>query len=543
MIGSHLGKWVLDRELGRGGMGSVYLAHEEGSGRQGAVKVLAAELARETGFLKRFQREIEVLSRLSHPNIVRFYESGTEDGTSYYAMEYVEGESFEQLLHERGRLPWKEVLDAALQICPALKHAHDHGVIHRDLKPPNLLRTATGVIKLTDFGIAKVFAGRPLTSTGGIVGTVEYLSPEQAAGKPATKRSDLYSLGAVLYTLVTGRTPFEGKTAADLLHKHLYARFEKPKKLLPELPFELDEIICQLLEKDPANRPADSLVLHRQLDSLRRKLERKGLLTVPGIAKERTMADNALSQISDRGPGPATLMSEMMREELRRQKEGGALSRWFNRPLVLIVCFLLCVGILVWTFWPRPPLPAEVLFQHGSERMQSADPEEWDKAWAEDLEPLNRLYPDHPYRKEVESYRQKIDDHAALRRALTGVRSAGPASDAQRFYQRGLRRARDGDVEGARKVWQDVVNGFQGVTSEDRWVRLAEEGLAELKQKAPAPAEQLGSAEAAIAKARALRDNNQRPKAEAIWQALEDLYRDDAAGKDILRRVREDRGK
>src|SRR5207248_2775992 len=134
------------------------------------------------------------------------------------------------------------------------------GIVHRDLKPANLMRTADGVIKLTDFGVAKVFASTPLTATGGLVGTAEYISPEQAAGKPATKRSDLYSLGVVLYTLLTGRLPFEGATMLDLLHKHRFAQFDPPRSLLPELPYEIDEVVCQLLEKDPANRPADGLI-------------------------------------------------------------------------------------------------------------------------------------------------------------------------------------------------------------------------------------------------------------------------------------------
>src|SRR5271167_4696458 len=134
----------------------------------------------------------------------------------------------------------------ALQVCPALKHVHDHGVIHRDLKPANILRTAAGVIKLTDFGIAKVFAQGNLTATGGVVGTAEYLSPEQAAGKPVSKRSDLYSLGTVLYTLVIGLPPFQGETFVDLLHKHRYAQFDPPAKVLPDLPYEIDEVICQL---------------------------------------------------------------------------------------------------------------------------------------------------------------------------------------------------------------------------------------------------------------------------------------------------------
>src|SRR5437588_3978265 len=160
-------------------------------------------------------------------------------------MEYVPGDNFEQLLLQHGRLPWKEVLDAALQICPALKHAHDRGIVHRDIKPPNLLRDPAGIIKLTDFGIAKVFAARHLTNTGGVVGTAEFLSPEQASGKQATKRSDLYSLGVVLYTMITGRTPFEGQGTADILHKHLYAQFDPPKKIVPEIPYELDEIVSQ----------------------------------------------------------------------------------------------------------------------------------------------------------------------------------------------------------------------------------------------------------------------------------------------------------
>ena len=142
------------------------------------------------------------------------------------------------------------MLDAALQVCPALKHAHDRGIVHRDIKPPNLLRTPAGVIKLTDFGIAKVFAARHLTNTGGVVGTAEYLSPEQAQGKQATKRSDLYSLGVVLYHLLTGRPPFEGRSAAELLHKHAYGQFDRPCKLVLDLPHDLDELVA-------GERPAD----------------------------------------------------------------------------------------------------------------------------------------------------------------------------------------------------------------------------------------------------------------------------------------------
>ena len=154
--------------------------------------MLAPELAAEQGFVLRFEREIEIVRRLDHPNIVRFFDSGLHDGRPWFAMEYIAGPSFDAVLEERGRLPWREVLELACQVAPALKHAHDRGVIHRDLKPSNLLRApddadpdGPGVVKLGDFGVASLFAGRHLTVTGGVVGTAEFLSPEQAAGKPS----------------------------------------------------------------------------------------------------------------------------------------------------------------------------------------------------------------------------------------------------------------------------------------------------------------------------------------------------------------------
>src|SRR5205823_2352843 len=197
----------------------------------------------------------------------------------------------------------------AQQLCPALQHVHVHGIIHRDLKPPNILRTSQARIKLTDFGIAKVFASQHLTSTGGVVGTAEYLSPEQAAGKPVTKRSDIYSLGVVLYVMLTGRTPFEGSSFVDLLHKHRYAQFDRPARIVADLPYEIDELVCKLLEKDPEKRPPDCLVLAKQMDSIRRRLERKGHQTSLGH-NERTIAENRVDRIpADSLLGPATLMS------------------------------------------------------------------------------------------------------------------------------------------------------------------------------------------------------------------------------------------
>jgi serine/threonine-protein kinase len=484
MINERLGTWVIDKEVGRGGMGRVYLAHEELSGRQGAVKVLSAELAQDPGFLHRFQREIDAVRQLDHPNIVRFYESGFENGMYFYAMEYVDGPSFLDLLHENGRLPWKEVLDAALQICLALKHAHDRGIIHRDLKPANLLRSPDGVVKLTDFGIAKVFASTHLTTAGGIVGTAEYLSPEQAAGKPVSKRSDLYSLGVVLYTLLTGRNPFEGENFLELLHKHRFAQFDRPQTVVPEVPYELDEVVCRLMEKDPANRPPDAMILHRYLDSVRRKLDRKTSMTMAGTDKNMTVAETE-SELSDQ-PGAATLMSRLVREELERQNRGSSLNQILNKPWVLVPLFLLCVGLIVKAFWfsgsdsPGPP-PASA--------------------------------------SETEVVRE-----------------------AQRLYEQGLRLRKQGDVVAAHRVWANLITLFRDDPTAKSWVSQAAEGLNDLN-KEMGDKERWLPVRARLEQARQWRNQGKRDKAELVWKAVEELYKDNPWAEDILNEVKEDRKK
>jgi serine/threonine-protein kinase len=549
MIGDRLGDWRIVRELGRGGMGQVYLAQEEAPGktpgRQAAIKVLSAELALDDGFRSRFQREIEVLQTLNHPNIVRLYDSGTTNGRYFYVMEYVDGPSYEQLLVEAVRLPWREVLDLALQVSPALKHAHDRGVIHRDLKPSNLLRSAVraadseyGVVKLTDFGIAHVFARPHLTATGGIIGTAEYLSPEQAAGKPVTKRSDLYSLGVVLYTLLTGRNPFEGEGVVDLLHKHRFALFEQPRKLVPEIPHDLENVVCQLLEKDPERRPGDGMVLHRQLDSIRRKLERKHQSTFFGERLADTRLEKPPSIISD-NPGPATLMSQLMRQELDRQNLGGPVSRFFHRPLVLVTLFVLCVGLLIWGLWPPS---AASMYRHGEELMQSPNPDDWNEAWEKYFQPLQEKYPDNPYKEQIEQFRVKITEHNDEVKAQRQAKQEdGPPSEAHWFYLRGLRLRQQGDEKEAREVWRGLIASFREVPAEQPWVRLAEKELERRDQPGGDKDRRWASARAALQRARQLRQEDRQDEAKAIYQGLEQMYRNDPAAKELVDEIRRER--
>ncbi|HEY7326036.1 MAG TPA: serine/threonine-protein kinase [Gemmataceae bacterium] len=560
MIGARLGSWILDRELGRGGMGCVYLARrdptEVDKPEQVAIKVLAPELAVDSGFLARFQREIDILRKLDHPNIVRFLESGQQEGRSYFVMEYVAGPSFEKLLAQRGRLPWPEVLELAWQIAPALKHAHDRGIIHRDLKPSNLmLATAcpepcpqegkknsatspllgelqggggTGLVKLTDFGIASLFASPHLTVTGGIVGTAEYLSPEQAAGKPVTRRSDLYSLGVVLYTLMTGRTPFEGDPL-DLLHKHRFAQFDRPARIVPEVPHELDAIICELLEKDPSNRPGDGMVLFRRLDSFKRKLAYQA--THANAKTVEYELGQSATRLRPTEEGPATMMSRLMRHELERERIGGPVRQFFNRPSVLVLLLAITIGLIGWAFWP---LSAEKMYQRGYALMQSRDPGDWETAFDKYFGPLLEKHPDTPHRTEIDEFRAHYEGAKAARQAQRAARGAGPMSEAQWFYQEGMRQSQQGDEAGARRVWKALVQAFRDVPSEEPWVILAERELEKLGDKPP-PDRQWEPVRQAMQRVRQLREQGNDKEASAIVNALKELYRGDKQAEAILK--------
>jgi serine/threonine-protein kinase len=521
MIGERLGTWVVSKELGRGGMGRVFLAQEELTGRKAAIKVLSPELAREPGFLHRFQREIETLSRLDHPGIVRFYEAGHENDRYFYAMEHVEGQSLEEAVAATGKLPWADVLDVARQVCPALRHVHDNGVIHRDLKPSNILRTADGVVKLTDFGIAKVFASRLLTATGGIIGSAEFLSPEQAAGKVVGKRSDIYSLGAVFYTLLTGRPPFTSGNYVDLLHKHRYAQFDRPAARVPEIPAEVDELVCRMLAKSPDDRPRDAFVLGKEIDRICRALERKGRHTDVPARADATLVDNAAEAEFAGKAGESTLT------RAEAERHGGLLSRVFNHPLVLVTLLGACVGTLVWTFWPHSE---HDLFERGAALMASDQRVDWERAWREYLEPLERRFPGHPYQEEVARFRQQLE----------ASRAPAVPGEAQRFYQQGEALRQQGNVAAARDVWRGVVDAFGEVEAEKEWVRRAEGALVELEKNAGST-DRWAPARAALQRAAALRRGGKAAEARRIWDGLETLYRNDPAATGLLRDVQQAR--
>jgi hypothetical protein len=271
-LGRILGDYQLLNELGRGGMGAVYKANDYRRDRIVAMKILPGELAYTRTFMQRFEREIETLQRLRHPNIVQMYDVGEVEELRFYCMEYVDGGSVEKRLEVQGRFPLADAVDVTYQMAEALEYAHEQGVVHRDIKPANILLTRDGTAKLTDFGVAKVIEATQATVTSGIVGTIEYLAPEQATGGAITAATDVYSLGVTLYEMVTGQAPFRADTPTQTLHKQLHSLPEQPKYLRPELPDRLNDLILKMLEKQPERRISSARALKRELERIKVEL-------------------------------------------------------------------------------------------------------------------------------------------------------------------------------------------------------------------------------------------------------------------------------
>jgi eukaryotic-like serine/threonine-protein kinase len=247
------GRYRIVRKLGAGGMADVYLAEDQELGRRVAIKILNGRHAADDSFVERFRREAKNAAGLSHPNIVSIYDRGEAEGTYYIAMEFLDGRSLKELIVGRGPAPIKVAIEYARQILAALGAAHRHGIVHRDIKPHNVLVGPEGRVKVTDFGIARSGASQ-MTEVGSIIGTAQYLSPEQARGAPVDQTSDLYSVGVVLYEMLTGQVPFTGDTPLEIAMKHLSEVPRPPSELRQEVPHDLDSVVLRALAKDPGER-------------------------------------------------------------------------------------------------------------------------------------------------------------------------------------------------------------------------------------------------------------------------------------------------
>ncbi|MEH7882820.1 Stk1 family PASTA domain-containing Ser/Thr kinase [Bacillus sp. JJ1609] len=255
IIGKRIsGRYKILDMIGGGGMANVYLAHDMILDRDVAVKMLRLDFANDEEFIRRFHREAQSATSLAHPNIVSIYDVGEEDGLYYIVMEYVDGQTLKQYIQQHAPVPVQEALDIMKQLTSAISHAHHNHIVHRDIKPHNILIDSNGTVKITDFGIAMALSATSITQTNSVLGSVHYLSPEQARGGMANKKSDIYSIGIVMFELLTGRLPFSGESAVSIALKHLQSETPSLKRWNPQIPQSVENIVLKATAKDPFHR-------------------------------------------------------------------------------------------------------------------------------------------------------------------------------------------------------------------------------------------------------------------------------------------------
>lgn len=344
MIGKLIGdRYEIVGRLGSGGMAHVYKAHCTYLHRPVSIKVLREEHMEDEEFLQRFQREAQAAASLSHPNLLGVYDVGEEDGLHYIVMEYVQGETLKELIRREGQLEVSHALDITAQILRALDHAHENGVIHRDIKPHNILINSEGQVKVGDFGLAKATGGSTLVHSGTVVGSAHYFSPEQARGGYTSERSDLYSVGTVLYEMVTGQVPFEGESPVAVAVKHLQEDITPPGQLNSELSPELESVIMKALAKKQVDRYQSADEFLHDVQALQRG---EPVSTESDAVYETRVLSELNRSEAESGAGTGkSALSRTKRKTAQSEDNSRQLKLWVRRSLWTLLILALIGGV------------------------------------------------------------------------------------------------------------------------------------------------------------------------------------------------------
>ena len=349
MIGTLiLNRYKLVQKVGEGGMGVVYKAQCTLLNRFVAVKILKAELNDYEDFIAMFKREANSIASLSHTNIVNIYDAGSENNINFIVMEYINGKTLKQVIKEKGRFSYSETIYISLQIAKALEYAHKNNIVHRDIKPDNILITDDNIVKLTDFGIAKVTDSATITNSNNIMGSVHYFSPEQAKGKFVDCRTDIYSLGIVMYEMITGKVPFNAHVSISVAMMHIQEPVIPPREIITNIPENINKVILKTLEKEPINRFQTATELSEILNAISENPNLEINFTNKSIDATTIIATNPNLVLSDTIIDPTVIMNQESIPKtvvIKKHRKGLSKNNSINKKIIiaigLIVLFIL----------------------------------------------------------------------------------------------------------------------------------------------------------------------------------------------------------
>ena len=509
-----IGPFRIVRRLGVGGMGLVYEAIYVKNNRHVALKLLSPDLAAEPQLIARFEREMEILKKLKHPNIIRYYGGGAIDKRRFYAMELLPGGSLADKLKQAKQISWEQALDYAKQVAKALEHAHNAGVIHRDLKPANLLLTEGGALKLSDFGIARDTQRTALTAAGKTVGTMAYMAPEQIHGRdPIGRRTDLYALGCVLYQMLAGRPPFESETQPEMLFKHVEEVPRGVREHAHDCPPMLEALIAELLEKEPQERPFDALAVQVKLDEIKQAELGGGAPTSRAV----TLATGGETMRRD--------LRDIERKTKKRKKKRRRAEEFvpiYERLYVLIPALLAVCGLIGWIIWPAGE---KELYDQAATLMASDSAVDWKDARDRFIVPLRERFPESPHIAETELWLDQIAMHDAERQAMFRERAGkDPLTEAERLFREARGFEKRGDRLSALRSYRSIETTFADDGESRPYVNLASDRAETIVNDLGEGSETAQFIEQELAKADQMYRAGRVNEAYSRWRSLEWHY-------------------
>lgn len=505
-------------------MGMVYeaLYHRKGDKpRRVAVKLLAPDLGGDAQLIARFEREMEILKKLKHPNIIRYYGGGAIDNRRFYAMEVVSGGALDKTIRDRSRLGWEQTLDYARQIASALEHAHTAGVIHRDLKPANLLLNDKGVLKLSDFGIARDTQRTALTADGKTVGTMAYMAPEQITGQsPISRRTDLYALGCVMHQMLTGETPFgeehkepdKRPTAPEIMLRHIEEIPRDLRESAPDCPATIVQLVNELLEKDPADRPFDALAVQVKIDEIR-----------DGIRSESVAATMVSDGIAITKADKAELRKALGKK--RKKKKKNEFVPFWERIEFLVPVLLAVVGLVVWAMWPANE---QQLYESAKPLMASEDSVDWKDARRRYIYSMLERFPDGEHADEGREWLLKIDTKDLERQIERRIKKGDePENEPERLYMLAWDYEQFGDRLSAVEKYEAIRTLLRGNEAQQAYSNLAAQRISAIKASVGEEDKRLTFVEEQIAAGDSLFLDGKKLEARNKWESIVRLYKED----------------